>query len=64
MNKKLYCIALLGCHDETAIEMELTQEEAELVRRISAATVEESSYCCMPTLVITTVKGESTDEER
>lgn len=64
MNKDLYCIILLGCHDETAIEMKLTQEEVELVRRISTATIEKSSYCCMPTLVITKVKEENINEER
>lgn len=64
MNKDLYCITLIGCDDETEFEMELTQEEAKLVKHLFTATIEKSSYNYIPTLVITKIKEENINEER
>ena len=48
MIKKKYEIVLDGCDDSTKFEMELTNEEFELLKKISAKSNEASEYCCMP----------------
>ena len=60
MNKKLYEIHLVGCDiDETVFEMELTDEEHELLKKVSDKSVETSMYDCMPRMSIYEVKGGS-----
>lgn len=50
--KKKYEITLVGCDDETCFKMELTEEEAELLQRVSNVSKETSTYSCMPFLHI------------
>jgi len=47
-----YSIALHGCDDSTFIKMNLSDSEAQLLKRVADATVEESSYGCMPIMEI------------
>ena len=48
-----YIIVLEGCDDETDFEMELNQEEADLLKRVSEISNETSHYACMPVMSIT-----------
>ncbi len=48
-----YLITLKGCDDTTRVVMDLDVDEAELVRRIAAATVVSSEFDCQPRLAIT-----------
>lgn len=50
--KKKYIIELIGCDDTTSFEMELTQEELNLLTRVSELSKETSTYGCMPTMWI------------
>ena len=45
-----YIVRLTGCDDETEIPMDLTPNEADLIRRLSAASHQASEYGCMPKL--------------
>ncbi len=56
---KTYKIGVHGCDDSTEIEMELTETEWTLVRRIARKITETSTYGCMPTMEIEEVKEES-----
>lgn len=53
-----YTIKLRGCDDGTEFGMDLSDDEAALLRRVSAASQEASDYGCMPTLVIAPAGGE------
>ena len=52
MMKKIYRITLTGCDDETEFLMELREEEASLLDRVSAISKVESTSRCMPDLEI------------
>lgn len=52
MEKKMYKIGLIGCDDSTYIDIELSDAEFELMKRISALSEQESSYQCMPTMSV------------
>ena len=43
-------IRIKGCDDKTIIKLKLTREEAQLIAKISAMSIEESDYDCMPTI--------------
>lgn len=58
MIKKKYEIVLDGCDDSTKFEMELTNEEFELLEKVSAKSNEASKYCCMPRMYLCEVTGE------
>lgn len=47
-----YIISLHGCDDSTIFEMELTEEEYELLKRVAKKTEEVSTYMCMPIMEI------------
>lgn len=47
-----YIIALHGCNDSTIFEMELTEEEYKLVKKIADKSEEVSTYGCMPIMEI------------
>lgn len=49
---KTYNIYLIGCDDETKFSMELTEKEADLVKKIEKLSKETSTYGCMPVLEI------------
>lgn len=49
---KLYSIIVQGCDDSTRIEMELTLQEYELVKKIADKITETSTYSCMPRMTI------------
>lgn len=51
MSKK-YEISLVGCDDETVFDMELTEEEFNLLTRVSKLSKETSEYRCMPIMLI------------
>ena len=51
-----YEITLLGCDDWTVFQMNLSQEEFKLVKKIEEISKETSTYICMPTLEIVEVK--------
>ena len=53
-----YTIKIKGCDDSTAFGMDLSDDEAALVRRVSEASQEASDFSCMPTLLITPAGGE------
>jgi hypothetical protein len=48
-------ISLHGCDGSTYIKIELTEEEHNLLKRISDLSKQESSYPCMPILEIETL---------
>lgn len=54
---KRYKISIDGCDDSTVFEMELTEQEAELVKRICNRSSETSTYGCMPTMEIEEAVG-------
>ena len=58
MIKKTYEIVLDGCDDSTKFEMELTNEEFELLEKVSAKSNEASKYCCMPRMYLYEVTEE------
>ena len=58
MIKKKYEIILDGCDDSTKFEMELTNEEFELLKKVSAKSNEASEYCCMPRMYLYEVTEE------
>lgn len=45
-------IGLHGCDDSTYIDMEITDEEYEFLKRVSNLSKKESTYGCMPTMEI------------
>jgi hypothetical protein len=51
---KAYKIIIVGCDDETKIEMDLNDNECELLKRVSALSEKTSTYGCMPILQIVT----------
>ena len=53
MSKKMkHKIELVGCDDTTCFYMELTDEELNLLKRVSELSKETSEYGCMPTMWI------------
>ena len=58
MIKKKYEIILDGCDDSTKFEMELTNEEFELLEKVSSKANETSTYCCMPRMYVCEVAEE------
>ena len=50
--KKIYTISLDGCDASTVFTMELTEEEAAFVKKLSRKSEQVSDYSCMPTLDI------------
>ena len=51
-DKQRYEVSLVGCDDTTRFDMELTEEEAELLRVVARKSEEESSSQCMPTMTV------------
>ena len=47
-----YSIRIIGCDDETAFHLDLKEEEALLLERVSAISVELSDSPCMPAILI------------
>lgn len=45
-----YQISVNGCDATTNFEMELTDDEVEIVKRVAAKCTETSTYSCMPTI--------------
>lgn len=54
-----YKISLWGCDDYTQFTMELTDQEADLIKRVADKSEATSSYGCMPTLTIEEVKDDA-----
>ena len=52
MNKEIYKICLQGCDDYTEFVMKLSEDEADLIQRLSSLSKLYSSYSCQPTLKI------------
>lgn len=50
--RKVYEIILEGCDDETVFDMDLSDEEYELVKKISDKANETSEYSCMPRMYV------------
>ena len=51
--KNKYVIVIYGCNDgDTVFEMELTDEEYEVVKKVSDVSVEAANYRISPTLAI------------
>ena len=48
----LYRVRVSGCDDSTAIEIELTPAEADVVRRVADSVTAASGYQCQPTMTI------------
>ncbi|MBO8161372.1 MAG: hypothetical protein H0Z24_07010 [Thermosipho sp. (in: Bacteria)] len=47
-----YKISLHGCDDSTTFEMELTEEEYKLLKKVADKSQEVSTYVCMPIMEI------------
>lgn len=47
-----YRITVSGCDDETAFDLDLTDDEAAAVRKVAQVSADTSEYGCMPTLAI------------
>lgn len=56
--KKNYFITLIGCDDITRFQMELSNEELELVKKLCQKSEETSEYVCMPTMEVEEDKSE------
>lgn len=52
MNKKVYKICLQGCDDYTEFVMNLSEDEVDVIQRLSSLSRMYSSYCCQPILKI------------
>ena len=52
MNKEVYKITLQGCDDYTEFIMNLSEEESELIYRLSTLSKMYSTYGCQPVLNI------------
>ena len=61
--RKDYVITLEGCDDDTEIEIWLTQQDFELIKRVEILSKEKSTYGCMPTLVIEEMEPINFEEE-
>ena len=48
--KRTHKICLVGCDDETAFEMECTDEEFSFLIRVAIKANNTSEYGCMPTI--------------
>ena len=48
----IYEITLKGCDDETIFTIELTDQEKNLIDRISELSILTSSYGCMPKMYV------------
>jgi hypothetical protein len=46
-----------GCDDGTTVWLDLTDDEYEVIKRLAAATQEESSYGCQPIVVLADEEG-------
>lgn len=51
-DKKTYEINIEGCDDHTLFQVELTQEEFEIIKKICIKSGEVSGYNCQPTMYI------------
>ena len=51
-NARKYEITVTGCDDETAVTMELTAQEYELIDRLADLICTRSEYSCMPVMEI------------
>ena len=49
---KKYKISVDGCDDSSIFTMELTEDEAKLLKRVSDKCNETSTFHCMPTMEI------------
>jgi hypothetical protein len=47
-----YRVTLRGCDDRTVMLLQLSEEEVAFLRRLAEASVQTSTYGCMPTLQI------------
>lgn len=56
--KKNYFITLIGCDDITRFQMELSNEELDLVKKLCRKSKETSEYICMPTMEVEEDKSE------
>jgi len=52
INKKIYRVELVGCHDATVLNVELNEKEYEFLVKISRLVEKEAKFSCMPTLNI------------
>lgn len=52
-----YRIRLIGCDDTTEFVMDITEDEAALIRRVAEKSDETSNYGCMPTMTIEMVSS-------
>lgn len=53
---KKYAIFVEGCHDETRIELDLTETEYILAKKIADEICGASSFGCMPTMGVCEIK--------
>ena len=56
--KKKYSICLNGCDDDTVFEMELTENEYQLLSKVSEMANKTSTYGCMPRMYVEPYKQE------
>ena len=52
MNKEVYKICLQGCDDYTEFVMNLSEDEVDLIQRLSSLSKMYSTYICQPVLKI------------
>ena len=45
-------ITLSGCDDRTTFNLEVTDEELDILKRVSIMSEKESSYGCMPIMKV------------
>lgn len=54
---KKYRISLIGCHDNTDFEVDLTDEQLEVVKFIAKKSEEVSEFSCMPVMEVEELGG-------
>ena len=57
--KKSYFITLRGCDDMTRFQIELSNEELELVKKLCQKSEETSEYICMPIMEVEEVEDDN-----
>lgn len=57
--RKNYFITLVGYDDITRFQMELSNEELELVKKLCQKSEETSEYSCMPTMNVEEISNDN-----
>lgn len=58
INKRNCRITVIGCDDDTSIEIELSYDEYQIIQIVADLITEASKYSCMPKMKLEIIEGE------